>query len=266
MMLAEKLQILRNNSRLSQEELADILGVSRQAVSKWESGLSTPDLKKLIRLAEIYNVTIDSLVKDEQQLDMFENTDINISNEEVVEHEKKNNTQIVINLNSNRIEYEYTSKRQLFGIPLVHINLGRGLKKAKGIIAIGNIACGLISIGFISLGVISFGLLSLGLLALGVLTIGVISIGAISIGIFSLGALAFGKYAAGACAIASDIAIGDYARANIAIGNKGQGTNIIPLDTPIDSIINIIKTEYPKLSDKFIRVIEFIINNTGMKR
>ena len=62
MKLSEKLQMLRINKRLSQEELANILDVSRQAVSKWESGKSVPDLQKLIKLSELYNVNIDTLV------------------------------------------------------------------------------------------------------------------------------------------------------------------------------------------------------------
>ena len=55
--LGEKLQLLRNNNRFSQEELGEKLGVSRQAISKWESGQSTPDLKKLIAISQLYNIT-----------------------------------------------------------------------------------------------------------------------------------------------------------------------------------------------------------------
>lgn len=50
LVLEEKLQILRKRNGLSQEGLAEKLGGSRQAVSKWESGQSTPDLNKLIKL------------------------------------------------------------------------------------------------------------------------------------------------------------------------------------------------------------------------
>ena len=64
MQISEKLQLLRSKTGMSQEELAERLGISRQSISKWESGQSVPDLKKLIILSEIYNVTIDSLVKD----------------------------------------------------------------------------------------------------------------------------------------------------------------------------------------------------------
>lgn len=73
LVLEEKLQILRKRNGLSQERLAEKLGVSRQAVSKWESGQSTPDLNKLIKLSELYNVTIDSLVRDNVEFDTLEN-------------------------------------------------------------------------------------------------------------------------------------------------------------------------------------------------
>ena len=53
MKLAEKLQLMRNREGLSQEDLAEKLGISRQAVSKWESGQSVPDLNKLIILSEL---------------------------------------------------------------------------------------------------------------------------------------------------------------------------------------------------------------------
>jgi len=49
---------------LSQEKLAELLGVSRQAVSKWETGLSNPDTKNLMELARVFNVTMDELVEE----------------------------------------------------------------------------------------------------------------------------------------------------------------------------------------------------------
>ena len=72
MQISEKLQLLRSKTGMSQEELAERLGISRQSISKWESGQSVPDLKKLIILSEIYNVTIDSLVKDGDEYDMLQ--------------------------------------------------------------------------------------------------------------------------------------------------------------------------------------------------
>ena len=63
MKLAEKLQLMRKREGLSQEDLAEKLGISRQAVSKWESGQSVTDLNKIIILSELYNVTLYYLVK-----------------------------------------------------------------------------------------------------------------------------------------------------------------------------------------------------------
>ena len=64
-MLSERIYQFRRNSGLSQEQLAEKIGVSRQAISKWESGISTPELEKLLALSECFGITIDELVKDE---------------------------------------------------------------------------------------------------------------------------------------------------------------------------------------------------------
>ena len=64
-MLAENLYALRRKSGLSQEQLAEKIGVSRQAVSKWEGGQSTPELEKLKALSECFQVTIDELTGNE---------------------------------------------------------------------------------------------------------------------------------------------------------------------------------------------------------
>ena len=66
-MLSEKLYELRRNAGLSQEQLAEIIGVSRQAISKWESGQAVPDLSRLIALSEYYGVTLDELAKDKPE-------------------------------------------------------------------------------------------------------------------------------------------------------------------------------------------------------
>ena len=62
MNLANRLTELRKQHNLNQEELADKLGVSRQAVSKWECGESSPDTDNLIALAKIYGISLDELV------------------------------------------------------------------------------------------------------------------------------------------------------------------------------------------------------------
>ena len=63
MRFSEKLPKLRKNNNLSQEQLAEQLGVSRQAVSKWESEQSTPDLEKVIAMSELFEVTTDYILK-----------------------------------------------------------------------------------------------------------------------------------------------------------------------------------------------------------
>lgn len=62
MTTGEKLQNLRKENNYTQEELADILGVSRQSVSKWESDVAFPETDKLITLAKLYHCTVDYLL------------------------------------------------------------------------------------------------------------------------------------------------------------------------------------------------------------
>ena len=61
-MLSERIYQFRRKSGLSQEQLAEKIGVSRQAISKWESGTSTPELEKLLALSECFRITLDELV------------------------------------------------------------------------------------------------------------------------------------------------------------------------------------------------------------
>lgn len=65
MILADNLIKLRKLNKLTQVELASKLGFSDKAVSKWENGDTTPDIETIYKLASIYNVSIDSLLKDE---------------------------------------------------------------------------------------------------------------------------------------------------------------------------------------------------------
>ena len=68
MIIAEKIMSLRKQYGWSQEELADLIGVSRQSVSKWESAASIPDIQKIIKMSEVFGVSIDYLLKDEIDL------------------------------------------------------------------------------------------------------------------------------------------------------------------------------------------------------
>lgn len=62
MELHERLRELRKKAGYSQEELAEELNISRQAVSKWENGSANPDVNNLIRLGELYQVSTDSIL------------------------------------------------------------------------------------------------------------------------------------------------------------------------------------------------------------
>ena len=82
MTIADRIYNLRKAKNISQEELADKLGVSRQAVSKWESEQSTPDIEKIIILSDYFEVTTDYLLKgiesDESEKETKPKIDANI--------------------------------------------------------------------------------------------------------------------------------------------------------------------------------------------
>ena len=81
MKFCEKLQKLRKEKNMSQEQLADLLDVSRQSVSKWESGTTYPEMDKLLSLCKIFDVTLDDLTNDEvTDKDLKEKTKSNFSN------------------------------------------------------------------------------------------------------------------------------------------------------------------------------------------
>ena len=58
----------RNNAKLSQEQAAEALGVSRQTISNWETGKSYPDIISVIRMSELYSVSLDHLLKEEDSM------------------------------------------------------------------------------------------------------------------------------------------------------------------------------------------------------
>lgn len=69
MTLSEKLYMLRKKRGLSQEQLAEQLNVSRQAISKWESGQSTPETEKLLATAKFFQVSLDYLLSEDTTQD-----------------------------------------------------------------------------------------------------------------------------------------------------------------------------------------------------
>lgn len=72
---ADKLYRLRTQSGYSQEALAEKVNVSRQAISKWELGLTLPDTDKIVALSKVFDVTIDYLLKDEIKVNKDESLD-----------------------------------------------------------------------------------------------------------------------------------------------------------------------------------------------
>ena len=80
MTFGDKLSALRREQNYTQEQLADILGVSRQAISKWESNTTYPETEKLLKLGDLYNCSMDYLLKN-----------IESTHENIISENKKNN-------------------------------------------------------------------------------------------------------------------------------------------------------------------------------
>ena len=215
MTIGERIYELRRKNYVSQEELADIMQVSRQSVSKWETDQSYPELDKIAKLAKYFNVSIDYLITGEEY-----KTNSDSKTNETQNYEATTPSD---NINSFfKWHYEYKSKTMVGNVPLVHVNIGFGFppKIARGIIAIGNIAQGVVAIGPIAIGLISIGALCIGLLSFGALVIGLLaSFGAISISLcISAGGVAIGGYMA-----FGGVAIGTYSFGGVAIGKNPVG-------------------------------------------
>ncbi|MCL2301007.1 MAG: helix-turn-helix domain-containing protein [Firmicutes bacterium] len=247
MTFGEKLMELRKAGGLSQEELGFRLDVTRQTVSKWETGQTTPEMEKLIALSALFGISIDALVGNGAAAETAPPV-----------------------IYPRAFHYEYKSKRTLFGLPLLHVNVGVGLRRAKGIVAVGTIAQGVVAVGALSVGVVSLGALCAGLLAFGAagiglllsvggLAVGAAAAGGIAVGLLAFGGLAFGNYAVGGLACAARIAMGGYARGHIAIGDAAGGgfaweklTQLTRADW--ETIRRTILQEYPRIQAWLLRI------------
>lgn len=225
MTLGEKLAKLRREHSYTQEQLAEILGVSRQAISKWESNAAYPETEKLIRLASMYDCSLDYLLLDKPL------------------EPGKQAALPPIDLRSFCIEK--VSEKKIGNLPLWHVNIGYG-RVAKGVFAVGLASRGIVSVGLFSVGVVSIGIvgaglvalgsLALGLLAIGAVSVGVLALGAVAVGVFSMGAFSTGLFAVGAAAFGKYAALGDSATARVAIAmTKANGTNYTA-HTPVSPI------------------------------
>lgn len=241
MTTGSKIAAMRRECNYTQEQLAELLGVSRQSVSKWESDLSYPETEKLVRLGQLFGCSMDYLLKD----DCTERQAVTVvaaTETAAVSAETVGNTspEVLPSTNSNDIRLgqflhipERKSEKTIGHLPLYHI--GRHAKgfiavgiHAKGVLAVGLTAKGLVSVGLLSLGVLSVGVLSLALLAFGVLAVGLVAvaaiavgllaIGAVALGVVAIGAVSIGTFSLGALAIGQYLAVGDHAYGMIALG------------------------------------------------
>ena len=67
-MISANLRMLRSNSNYTLEEVAEIIGVSRQTIAKWEAGETYPDIENCVKLSALYKVSLDAMVKEPIQL------------------------------------------------------------------------------------------------------------------------------------------------------------------------------------------------------
>ncbi len=258
MTFSENLMALRKKHGLSQEGLGALVGVSRQTVSKWELGSTTPELDKLVALSEYFDVSLDELVGRKTR----------VSEDRTEFHETSSGFRRQY---YEAWHYEYRSKREFHGLPLVHINVcDRGLCRAKGIIAIGNIATGVVAIGAVAAGVVSIGAVTVGLLALGAMAVGILALGAIGLGLFAFGGLvlgylsmggcAIGTYAVGGSAVASRVAVGEAIRAPIAIQTDTVQELVFGLGTQeqIHVLMEQILTQFSSTPRWIARLLSFV--------
>lgn len=231
MQFYRKVTELRKEAGMSQEELAERAGVSRQTVFKWEAGLTSPSMENILALCRIFGVSADELIGNESAPDGGGKAP---EGKEGAEEGQTVHNQSPAPVVFPRFRYEYKSRRTLFGLPLVHICVGTGRCRARGIFAVGNEAVGIVAVGIASVGVLSVGAasaglfaiaaLSLALVSVGAVAVGLLAVGAIAVGVLAVGSLSVGVYSMGACAVASRIASttsSGFARAPVVFCSDG---------------------------------------------
>ena len=216
MTFQERLITLRKQQGLSQEQLGYELGVTRQTVSKWELGVTTPEMDKLIQLSDFFHISIDELVGHPSSDPASKAPETDYAQ-----------TAREIHYVPYHWHYEYKSRLSIFGLPLVHINVGRwfpGQKfcRARGVLAIGGFAFGL----------------------------------------FAVGGCAIGVYSIGGLAVAQKIAAGGAAYAPIAIGDAASGEIVFDINSPIspEVIRQVILQRFPETRDIIIRLFSMTVS------
>lgn len=106
LIFSEKLQLIRKNKGLTQEELAEKLTVSRQAVAKWESGQAYPDISNLIQISNLFHVTVDYLVRDQECM-------VSLSNDSATDLDKLIAFRLEANVNTYAASMNETESTRL---------------------------------------------------------------------------------------------------------------------------------------------------------
>lgn len=256
MTFAEKLIELRKGRGWSQEELGERLGVTRQTVSKWELGSTTPEMEKLATMGELFGISLDELVRGGESYTVTGDVP-----------EQK----VIVVKKSRFVRGEFKSEKKWCGKPLVHINF-RG--RADGFLAIGLLARGIFSIGLLSMGVVTIGLLSLGVLVIGAFAaIGIAVNAAIAAGIFAFGGVAMGWLTYGGASIGAyaiggyahgKIAIGGYAEGIIAFGDKMSGEVQLPLPITADEFAAAVERRLPDTPKFIVDLFSWFASNVGL--
>ncbi len=254
-LFCERLTALRRKQGWSQEMLAEQLDVSRQAVGKWESGGSMPELPKLIQMAGIFGVSLDELVLGKPAPDAGAGTPDQaalLAQLHQLEHAI-----------ARRGIYEYKSTATLLGLPLVHIKFSRFSGRptvARGVIAVGDIALGGFALGGLAVGLISFGGLSVGLLlALGGMALGGVAFGGIALGALAIGGMALGLYAVGGMAVARELAVGGMAVGRAAIGQVTDGQWTLDATSASgEAVAAFIRAHSPGIGEWLARLVSVI--------
>ncbi len=272
MTTGEKIAFHRKKLGMTQQQFADSLGVSRQAVSRWEGDLAFPETETLLKMSDMFGCTVDYLLRYNGD-DGAEQADSTEQANGATQAADGGNTQsaysdgdphsaqatqpergkFVIDL--NKLHFEYKSKTTLFGVPLVHINIGL-FAVAKGIIAIGPVAVGFLSIGVFGIGLLALSCFALGGFALGAIAMGLLSFGGVSIGLIAMGGVAIGLYSFGGCSIGL-FAVGGYANGHfVAVGDYAVGDIAFGETTAIGYKISVTSENYSELRDSAFSQID----------
>lgn len=256
MTFGEKLSQLRKENHYTQEQLAELLQVSRQSISKWESDIAYPETDRLIKIGKLFSCSMDYLLNDNI-------TDRDDTVQPAAQQPVQTFGYPLITLRTNLPEKK--SEKTVFGMPLYHIGrnahgfFALGLK-AKGVFSLGLFSRGIFSFGVLSLGLFSGGCFAIGGIAFGSFALGLWALGAVCAGLITTGALCVGCFSFGAVAIGKYLAVGDAARGMIALGqSEAVGSLYQCISSPPPEDIQLVKglldTHVPGVFSFIVRLV-----------